>query len=61
MTTVTYKSGVIEVADNVYAFIQENCATNAGFIVSDEGVMVIDSLMTPTLGSRKKTPLSRST
>ena len=52
MTTVSYKSGVIEVADNVYAFIQDNCATNAGFIVSDEGVMVIDSLMTPTLAGK---------
>ncbi len=41
MTTATYESGVIEVADNVYAYIQENCATNAGFIVSDDGVMVI--------------------
>ena len=52
MTTAAYKSGIIEVADNVYAFIQENCATNAGFIVSDEGVMVIDSLMTPTLAGK---------
>jgi hypothetical protein len=35
MTTVSYKTGVIEVAPNVYAFIQENCATNAGFIVEE--------------------------
>ena len=34
MTTVSSKTEVIEVAPNVYAFIQENCATNAGFIVS---------------------------
>ena len=46
MTTVSYKTGVIEVAPNPYAFIQENCATNAAFIVSDGGVLVIDSLMT---------------
>ena len=46
MTTVSYKTGVIEVASNAYAFIQENCATNAAFIVSDEGVLMIDSLMT---------------
>ena len=52
MTTVSYKTGVIEVAPNVYAFIQENCATNAGFIVSEEGVLVIDSLMTPTLAGK---------
>ncbi len=56
MTTVSYKSGVIEVADNVYAFIQENCATNAGFIVSEEGVMVIDSqrLRRRALGRRHR-------
>lgn len=52
MTTVSYKSGVIEVAENAYAFIQENCATNAGFIVGEEGVLVIDSLMTPSLAAR---------
>ncbi len=52
MTTSAYKSGTIEVADGVYAFIQENCATNAGFIVGDEGVIVIDSLMTPSLAGK---------
>ena len=61
MTTATYKSGVIEVADNVYAYIQENCATNAGFIVSDEGVMVIDSLMTPTLAGKLYTAVRNVT
>ena len=44
-----YESGVIEVAENVYAWINENCATNAGFIVGEEGVIVIDTLMTPSL------------
>ena len=52
MTTVSYKTGVIEVAPNPYAFIQENCGTNAAFIVSDEGVLVIDSLMTGLFFSR---------
>ena len=52
MTTTPYKSGVIEVAENAYAFIQDNCATNAGFIVGDEGVIVIDSLMTPSLATK---------
>ena len=46
MTTVSYKTCVIEVAPNAHAFLQENCATTAAFIVSDEGVLVIDSLMT---------------
>jgi len=52
MTTVSYKTGVIEVAPNAYAFIQENCATNAAFIVSDEGVLVINSPMTALFFSR---------
>ena len=52
MTTVSYKTGVIEVAPNPYAFIQENCATDAAFIVSDGGVLVIDSLMTALFFSR---------
>jgi hypothetical protein len=52
MTTVSYKTGVIEVLPNAYAFIQKNCATNAAFIVSDEGVLVIDSLMTALFFSR---------
>ena len=34
-----YESGVIEVAEGVYAWINENCATNAGFIVGDDGVI----------------------
>ena len=44
-----YESGVIEIAEGVYAWINENCATNAGFIVGEEGVVVIDTLMTPSL------------
>ena len=54
MTTVSYKTGVIEVAPNAYAFIQENCATDAAFIVSDEGVLVSDSLMTALFFSRRE-------
>jgi len=52
VTTVSYKTGVIEVAPNAYAFIQENCSTNAAFIVYDEGVLVIDSLTTALFFSR---------
>jgi cyclase len=52
MASVSYKTGIIEVAADAYAFIQANGATNAGFIVGDEGVVVIDSLMTPTLAGK---------
>lgn len=61
MTTTAYKTGVIEVAENADAFIQENCATNAGFIVGDEGVLVIDSLMTPTLAGRLRSAIRNVT
>ena len=49
MTTAPYKTGVTELASQAYAFVQEGGQTNAGFIVGEEGVLVIDSLMTPTL------------
>ena len=52
MTTQTYDTGVIQTAPNAYAFIQPNGATNAGFIVGEEGIIVIDSLMTPSLAIR---------
>jgi cyclase len=52
MAAVAYKTGIIEGAADAYAFIQANGATNAGFIVGDEGVVVIDSLMTPTLAGK---------
>ena len=61
MSTNLYKTGTIEVAENVYAFIQENCATNSGFIVGDEGVMVIDSLMTPSLAGQVRTAVRNVT
>ena len=52
MTSQTYDTGVIQTASNAYAFIQPNGATNAGFIVSEEGIIVIDFLMTPSLATR---------
>ena len=55
MTTQTYDTGVIEIAPNAYAFIQPNGATNAGFIVGEEGIIVIDSLMTATMFSATNT------
>ncbi len=52
MTSANYDTGIIQTASQAYAFIQPNGATNAGFIVSEEGVLVIDSLMTPSLATR---------
>jgi hypothetical protein len=53
MAAVSYKTGVIEVAANAYAFRRENGATNAGFIVGEEGVIAVDSPMTPTLAGKR--------
>jgi len=61
MASASYKSGVIEVANNAYAFIQDNCATNSGFIISEERVMVIDSLMTPSLAGQVRSAIRNIT
>ena len=52
MTQSDYQVGAIEVAPGVYAFIQPGGATDAGFIVEEEGVVIIDTLMTTTLAER---------
>jgi cyclase len=49
MTTDSYPTGAIEVAKGVYGFIQAGGATDAGFIVEEGGVIVIDTLMTRSL------------
>ena len=59
MTSAGYDTGVIQTAAQAYAFIQPNGATNAGFIVSEEGVLVIDSLMTPSLATRLLSEIRR--
>ena len=59
MTSASYDTGVIQTASQAYAFIQPNGATNAGFIVSEEGVLVIDSLMTPSLATRLLSEIRR--
>ena len=61
MTTSQYRTGAIEVGRGVYAFIQPNGATDAGFIVDEEGVIVIDTLMTPTLANRLLSEVQRVT
>lgn len=47
MTTTTPGTTIVEVADGVFARLHEGL-TNAGVIVSDEGVLVIDSLRVPS-------------
>ena len=47
--TSPYETGAIEVAKDVYAFIQAGGSTDAGFIVDRDGVVIIDTLMTASL------------
>ena len=56
-----YQTGVIEVAPGAYAFIQEGGATDAGFLVEEEGVVIIDTLMTRTLAERLLAEAARVT
>ncbi|MBM3946182.1 MAG: MBL fold metallo-hydrolase [SAR202 cluster bacterium] len=50
MTTPTAQTGTIQVADGIFAFVPPADGslggTNGGFIVGDEGVVVIEGLMT---------------
>lgn len=62
------KTGVIEVAEDVFAFIQEGGATpdpatttNGGFIVGEEGVIVVDGLMTNAMARRVQQEVKRIT
>ena len=61
MTQGDYQVGAIEVAPGVYAFIQPGGATDAGFIVEEEGVVIIDTLMTTTLAERLLAEVRRVT
>ena len=49
MASSAYDTGAIEIASGVFAFIQPDGATDAGFIVETDGVVVIDTLMTAAL------------
>ena len=52
MPIPSWKTDLVEVAPGVFAYIQGGGGlgiSNAGFIVGDEGVMVIDALMVPSM------------
>lgn len=56
-----YETGAIEVASGVYAFIQAGGATDAGFIVDRDGVVIIDTLMTASLANHLMDEVRRVT
>lgn len=50
--TQSYPTGAIEVGPGAYAFIQADGATDAGFLVEEDGVIIIDTLMTRALADQ---------
>jgi glyoxylase-like metal-dependent hydrolase (beta-lactamase superfamily II) len=47
-----YQTGSLEVGDNLYAYLQWDGGwgiSNAGFLVGDHGLLVIDALMVPSM------------
>ena len=55
------KSGVIEIGDRVFGIIHENGSTNSGFLVGDEGVIVIEALETRKLAEMVKSEVRKVT
>jgi cyclase len=52
MAIPTWPTGLIEVADRAFAYLQEGgglCISNAGLIVGDESCIVIDALFAPSM------------
>ena len=61
MTRADYRTGAFEVGRGAYAFIQAEGATDAGFLVEEEGVIIIDTLMTRPLAERLLAEVRRVT
>ena len=55
------QTGIIEVGANAYAFIQAEGATNGGFIVGEEGVIIVEALMTKALTEQVKAEVKKVT
>jgi cyclase len=52
VTVPTWPTGLVEVADRAFAYVQEGgglCVSNAGLIVGDESCIVIDALFAPSM------------
>ncbi len=60
----TEPTGLIELADGVFAYVQEGgglCVANAGLIVGPEGCIVIDALFTPSMTQAFQQEIARVT
>ena len=60
----TWSTGLVEVADGVYAYLQEGgglCVANAGLIVGPESCIVIDALFAPSMTRAFREQIARVT
>lgn len=60
----TWKTGLVEVAARVFAFVQatgETGISNAGLIVGSESAMAVDALMVPSMTRRFVAAIKRAT
>jgi len=60
----TWKTGLIEVAPKVFAFVQptgETGISNAGLIVGSEAAVAVDALMVPSMTRRFVTAIKKAT
>ncbi len=60
----TWPTGLIEVADGVFAYVQAGgglCVANAGLIVGPEGCIVIDALFAPSMTRAFRAEIARVT
>ncbi len=62
--TDSWATGLIEVGNDAFAFVQEGggmCVANAGLIVGPESCIVIDALFTPSMTQAFQTEIKRVT
>src|SRR3990172_4291921 len=64
MTARTWPTGLIELADGVFAYVQAGgglCVANAGLIVGPESCIVIDALFAPSMTRAFREQIARVT
>jgi cyclase len=64
VTKHSWPTGLIEVADGVFAYVQEGgglCVSNAGLVVGPEGCVAIDALFAPSMTRAFRAEIRRVT
>jgi cyclase len=60
----TWPTGLIELADGVFAYVQEGgglCVANAGLVVGEDGCVAIDALFAPSMTHAFRAAIARVT